>query len=613
MTQRDLPSTGPAPTSAPGGTRPRDRSPVPPGRAWWGRAATTTATADPAAPRRRAHRVLRPLAPGAARLALVGASLAAVAAACVVPGPPPPATTTTSSSSSSSSTSSSSTTSTSTPPPPTGGLHNSGWLGQNLSQLADWSTELPFADVIKTSRPWTSNRTGAVWGQGGPLAVDADGWITRLDPGQWGELVVFNVQGHYPTGRYTLLWDGTGTLQFADSRYAVVVAQQPGRMEVDIRPGAGMVNLRETATDPADPVRNIRLLLPGTEATYRTQPFNPVFLERLRPFSSLRFTWWARTSAQAAPGAMADWSQRVRPTYAFQSYGGVALEYMVDLANQLGVDPWFNIPHDASDDAVRQYATLVRDRLRPGLRAHVEYSNETWNGGYPQAQWVMDHGTALGLGASPFQAGQLYTGLRSAQVFRIWEDVFGGRSRFVRVLAAQAGNPWTGRQVVAGAGPGNADALAVAPYLQCVRDLLLQGTAGADQVKAMTEDQIIDRCDAELRSTTRDQITQNLQTATANGLQLVAYEGGQHLVGLGGQVGDTVLTAKLTSTNRNPRMEALYLDYFATWRQIGGGRFMNFANVWLPTQYGSWGALEWQDQDPATAPKYRALVQVAAS
>jgi len=196
-------------------------------------------------------------------------------------------------------------------------------------------------------------------------------------------------------------------------------------------------------------------------------------------------------------------------------------------------------------------------------------------------------------------------------VFRIWEQVYGGHSRFVRVLSAQAGNAWTGRQVVAGAGPGNADVLAVAPYLQCVRDLLTQGTAGADQVKAMTEDQIIDRCFAELRSSTRDQITQNLQTAAANGLQLMAYEGGQHLVGLGAQVGDTALTAKLTATNRNPRMEALYLEYLGAWRQLGGGRFMSFASVWLPNQNGSWGALEWQDQDPATAPKYRALVQAA--
>ena len=97
----------------------------------------------------------------------------------------------------------------------------------------------------------------------------------------------------------------------------------------------------------------------------------------------------------------------------------------------------------------------------------------------------------------------------------------------------------------------------------------------------------------------------------ANGLQLMAYEGGQHLVGLGAQVSDTALTAKLTSTNRNPKIKTLYLEYLGAWRQLGGGRFMSFASVWLPNQNGSWGALEWQDQDPATAPKYRALVQAA--
>ncbi|MEJ5238934.1 MAG: hypothetical protein WHT82_11275, partial [Limisphaera sp.] len=39
-------------------------------------------------------------------------------------------------------------------------------LGINLSGIADWNTEHPFADAFKTARPWISQRTGAPWGQG---------------------------------------------------------------------------------------------------------------------------------------------------------------------------------------------------------------------------------------------------------------------------------------------------------------------------------------------------------------------------------------------------------------------------------------------------------------
>ena len=40
----------------------------------------------------------------------------------------------------------------------------------------------------------------------------------------------------------------------------------------------------------------------------------------------------------------------------------------------------------------------------------------------------------------PWEAGWHFTALRSMQIFQIWEDVFGGHERFVRVLPTQSGN-----------------------------------------------------------------------------------------------------------------------------------------------------------------------------
>ena len=42
---------------------------------------------------------------------------------------------------------------------------------------------------------------------------------------------------------------------------------------------------------------------------------------------------------------------------------GMSVEYMVQLANDLDADPWFNMPHLADDTFVRNFATHVRDHL----------------------------------------------------------------------------------------------------------------------------------------------------------------------------------------------------------------------------------------------------------
>jgi len=484
-----------------------------------------------------------------------------------------------------------------------------GNIGTNLGFVADWSSELPFVDVIKSGRSWTSNRAGQPWGSGEPLALDANGWITRLEAGQYADLVLLNVQGHFPHGRYTLLFDGDGTLSFPNG--ANVVTRAPGRWEVDVPASSPAVFLRESATNEADPLRNIRLIMPGYESSYATQPFNPVFLQRLQRYDTLRYLWWMRTSSTSSPGSMVNWSERTTQTYAFQSDRGVALEYMIQLANQLHVDPWFTLPHDANDDYVRQFATMVRNRLRPDLRAWVEYSNETWNGTYPVSSYARQQGLALGLSSDPYQAQLFYTGRRAAQMFVIWEQVFGGRERFVRVLAAQSANPWTGQQVITGAGGGaNADAIAIAPYFACVRELL--GTAeGAAQIVSMTDDQVLDRCTGEIQGDVRNWITRYAQIARDNGLRLVAYEGGQHMVGLGSQQGNLSLAAKLNQVNRHPRMYDVYREYLALWRELGGDQYVNFTSCALHGVYGSFGVLEWQDQDPSMAPKYRAVTEAA--
>ena len=63
-------------------------------------------------------------------------------------------------------------------------------IGTNLAGIADWSTQIPFTDVFKTSREWISQRQGAKWGEGGKLNLTPEGWIASLAAGQYAEAIV---------------------------------------------------------------------------------------------------------------------------------------------------------------------------------------------------------------------------------------------------------------------------------------------------------------------------------------------------------------------------------------------------------------------------------------
>jgi hypothetical protein len=475
-------------------------------------------------------------------------------------------------------------------------------VGTNLGAVVDWNTAHPFVDIFKTSRPWISQRNGAPFGQGGPLALTPEGWVASLQPGQFAETPMFT-DGFGIGGRYTLLFEGDGDLAFGSG--ATVAQTGAGRWLVDI-PGNSAVWLRVLRTNPANPLRNIRLIMPGHEATYATQPFTPLFLERIRPFKALRFMDWMLTNNSP----QRTWADAPRPTDATFMARGVPVEVMVQLANVLGVDAWFCMPHLADDDYVRRFAAIVRDQLAPGRKAYVEYSNETWNGIFGQARHVVEQGRALGLSTNDFQAGLFYHSRRAVQIFALFEQVFGGRARLVRVLAAQAANPWTGEQVSDFEGASaKADAVAVAPYFHCTG---LGTPADAQRVLDGGIDKLLDLCAADIAGGVRSAASQYVSQTRARGLRLLAYEGGQHLVGVGAQVDNPALTGLLLAANRHPRMEELYRTYLAQWKGLGGGLFMNFSDIGRPGKFGSWGILEHLTQDPSMAPKYKAVVEAAA-
>ena len=489
-------------------------------------------------------------------------------------------------------------------------------LGTNLSELKDYSRSWPFVDTFKMARPWISQTEGASWGTGPALQLDANGWITSLQTGQYAETIIFDNAlddaANFPRGDYTLLYDGEGTLAF-DLQSAQITSQTPGRMVVNVPSGGNGVFLMVKATNPANPIRNIRFIMPGFESTWQTQPFHPLFLQRLKSYGVLRFMDWMLTNGSTVQ----NWTDRAAPgdyTYVLR---GVPLEVLIQLANATGANPWFNIPAAASDDYVLQFAKLVSAQLGAGLKFYVEYSNETWNGSFSQNNYFKTQGQKLGLSSDPTLAAAFYTAYRSVQIFGIFQSAAPG-SPLVRVIASQAANSWLSDQTLGFQNAfSHADALAIAPYFNCSDTGsggfgMLGDPASASAVDAMSVDGVIDIEQAHISGCALQAMKSNAAVAQKYGIKLVAYEGGQSLTGFNGAENDSMMTSLFKAANRSPRMTFLYADYLKNWVSVGGDVLVHYNEVGPFTKYGSWGALEYQGQDPNTAPKYQSLMDFAA-
>jgi hypothetical protein len=127
----------------------------------------------------------------------------------------------------------------------------------------------------------------------------------------------------------------------------------------------------------------------------------------------------------------------------------------------------------------------------------------------------------------------------------------------------------------------------------------------------MSVDGIVDIELAHINGCALEQMKSNSAIAKKYGLALVGYEGGQSLVGYYGAENDNTMTALFKAANRSPRMNALYAQYLSNWVGAGGDLLVSFNEAGASTKYGSWGALEYQDQDPLTAPKFQALTTFA--
>ena len=513
-------------------------------------------------------------------------------------------------------------------------------VGVNLSEWKDWSAEQPFADLFKTSRAWITQAPG-VWdtGEEQRLDLDADGWPRSLPAAAAGLryraastllLVGDGLGAARPGGEYVVSYAGEGRLDYGLGAQKIAARSKPGRdvIQVDGANPSG-IQLTIAATDPrrnGDYLRDIRVTPPGADGGGL---FHPLFLKTLANYQALRFMnpLCANVIDDKQPQVVA-WADRATPGKArWTGQAGVPPEIALALANQAQADPWLNMPHRADDDYMRQFARLARAKLAPARRVYVEYANEIWNTAFSAGLWVEKQGQATWPQApdSAYTKRINWYGKRAAEMCDLWRQEWAGaEDRLVCVLAAQAANPWTANAALdcklwehAPCQAHGINAVAIAPYFGGY----LGSPSNEAAVAAWTADADggLNRLFAELGqggqlpggepggalAATGRWIAQYAALAHTRGLALLAYEGGQHLAGVGQVADNAAVTRLFTAANRDPRIGALYRKLLDTWRGAGGGLFMAYSSVGAYGRFGSWGILETMGQ-PAS-PKSEAL------
>ncbi|MEW6058323.1 MAG: hypothetical protein AB1540_17110 [Bdellovibrionota bacterium] len=467
-----------------------------------------------------------------------------------------------------------------------------------------------------------------------------------------------------PEGHYTILYDGEGTLQLSGPRPTDIIENVPGRIVVSLTSTTGLF-ITLTSINPANYLRNLRVIVPGGRCSqdvalscrqdsqcgagnrcipftsnYQSQIFHPEFLADYRKSKVLRFMDWMETNRESGvPDAnesklIVNWSDYPARSRAF--WRETPVDVMVDLSNQLHADPWINIPHTASDDFVRNIAQAIHARLAPDLKVYVEYSNEAWNNMFDQYFYVNRMGCQAFSpnpsaecdpdGTGPldvcgisyswntaqqncYRYGRYYFAQRTVQVMRIFQEVMTGNpgtptSRLVRVMGGFTGNAsfsgeyqlsfrWNGTEQAS----VYTDAFAVAPYFgggeqyESVDAAFVRDGSGRYQILS-----------GPISRTQSDMNYLRSRPAYAH-IDLVAYEGGQHIIG---NTDARVQTA--VAINRDPRMRDVYMQYLSAWADITGNQvFVAYSGPEVWSRFGTWGSKEFQGQPRCQAPKHDAL------
>lgn len=477
-------------------------------------------------------------------------------------------------------------------------------MGMNLDYVNYYDRQRMFKNFRLDAGDWitynvTSPTPWTVWNTGvyGEIPMDTNGYPTQIpfttSIGPQGVRLIFSADGHLPLGNYTFWYDGDGTIVLNG---VTVTQQQAGRIDFTVNSLNTNIWADFVTSTLGNHIRNIRILRPGDELTYQSQPFYQGFLDKIAPFHTLRFV--EATVANSNNFTPTHWVERATPDYYTNGgFRGMSYEMIIRLANTAQKNVWINIPHTASDDYMQQMARLFRDSLNPNLEVYLEYSNEVWNWQFTQAHFVSENG------AQNISYPRRYAE-RSRNAFRIWSQEFNGQMhRLHRVLNTQMGNAWYAEQILAQMKPNEYDYLSPTWYFGYT------GSPCAQSFNASTSPADVIACTRQNFHANYPNMRQDYLTASLFGKKVVNYEGGHHMTDAGAT---TPYTQAVYSAQLHPDMYNLYIEVLDSVKKLGPVmcNAYNLARR-LDNIYGSFGHLTDVDLIPtmANAPKWMALMQ----
>ncbi len=484
---------------------------------------------------------------------------------------------------------------------------------------------LEFVDAAKTLRPWEPlSGTQAVpldgygWPSSDARTVFFDlrpvmAWAPPMDDPDAFQIDV--------SGWYRLSFQGQAELRPSwELPFSIVNVQYNSQTDtttadVYLPPGQGLLAVDFAKT--RNGVRNVRLIRPGYDPS-TSQIFTDAFLAALEPFQVLRFMDFTQTNDSNPPhGNWTSWSNRKLPDDTTQlpwgsKKDGAAWEYVIELANASGKDIWINIPVAADDDYIRRLAELMRERLQPGLKIYLEYSNEVWNPLFQQQEWNFQQ--AFAERDSLMLPGEIFSSVKSklparrvarrtVEIGRIFADVFGESSLMhdlFPVLSWWFTKPGDYRDQLQfvkdklGKQPSELlYGIAVAPYFNSNR---AEPTAQPEKIlDALAEDSA-----GQVRA--RQTI---IDLAEEFGVKALCYEGGPDS-GANSVSTPEENVANRIRAHRNPRIgDLIYTDMKDHWFDLGGDLFMFFTLSSAYSRWGMWGLTE--DIRRTDTPKFQAI------
>jgi hypothetical protein len=475
-------------------------------------------------------------------------------------------------------------------------------MGMNVSGVSYYNNpSLVFTDAFRSTTP---ARKSQQWGSNSDLPgseLRPDGYPLEVTS---SSQVDFLINPLY-AGDYVLLYEGTGA--FIIGPDSTVSASAPGRIAVTLRATSPEHRFIKITSSPKDdPVRNIRLIPKEYEGKEDAMPlFYKDYTDGLKGMNAIRLMDLGGINGSTLSG----WNDRPQTTDISFQYRGIPLEYQIDLCNAVGADGWFNVPHAATDEYIRNMAGLIKSRLNENLECYIEYSNEVWSiGGVggPAVDWLKDNTPAV----TDIEEKIAW---RMMNVFKIFESVFTGpdRSRLVTTGALFTGSwNWSDMDIKKinywKNNGGVPDAIAIAGYFNYTQ-------ADHDRwvAKKPTINQIMDAIDAGWEDYA-NVIRSGARLIRDARAKVVVYEGGQHMQPWA--QGDWGYNNVLYEAQISPRMYDAYMKNFQLFADVGCELFMHFSYISVrKVRWGSWGALEktsdiYRTDLKKVAPKYKAVI-----